>query len=284
MRASSRLLYLPLLLIACNRVASSDEAETDPTTTISETSGEPGEPETTDTEADSDSGTIIVESDAMVDPCDPWLQDCPEGDKCVPYASADGLPLDSSKCVPIAGDQGPGEPCVSGGPVEATDDCRADSICWNTVDIDGQLLGECAPLCTGSPLDPSCPEDRYCYLPANGAINVCLGFCDPLAQDCSGGLGCYWSGAEFTCFPAPDEGVEPGEPCAFINDCAPGLLCLASQFLPACADSACCAEFCSLDGGADECAAVPETTCVALFEEGFAPSGYEEVGTCVVMP
>jgi hypothetical protein len=58
--------------------------------------------------------------------CDPFAQDCPEGEKCVAYASSGGS-LDANKCVLINGDAMPGESCMYGGVVEASDDCNASA-------------------------------------------------------------------------------------------------------------------------------------------------------------
>jgi hypothetical protein len=50
--------------------------------------------------------------------CDPFLQDCPEGEKCVSYASSGGS-WDANKCVPVLGDGAAGEPCSYGGTTAA---------------------------------------------------------------------------------------------------------------------------------------------------------------------
>jgi hypothetical protein len=48
-----------------------------------------------------------------------FQQDCPEGEKCVAFASA-GDDWDATKCVPVTGSQAADEPCSYGGMVEAT--------------------------------------------------------------------------------------------------------------------------------------------------------------------
>ena len=74
--------------------------------------------------------------DGSISECDSFLQDCPAGEKCVPYASSGGT-WDHNKCVPVTGDLGEGEACVSEGPVFATDDCDAATTCWDMREIDG---------------------------------------------------------------------------------------------------------------------------------------------------
>ncbi len=102
--------------------------------------------------------------------CDPFAQDCPEGEKCVAYASTGGQ-LDSNKCVPVGGEQQAGEPCIYGGVVEATDDCDALANCW---DVDAQLQGTCAAFCMGTADSPSCPPGTSCLIAFDGSVNLCL--------------------------------------------------------------------------------------------------------------
>ncbi|MFO7564237.1 MAG: VWA domain-containing protein [Enhygromyxa sp.] len=101
--------------------------------------------------------------------CDPFAQDCPEGEKCVAYASAGGS-LDANKCVPVNGEAMPGEPCSYAGVVEATDDCDASSYCWDVSDS----TGTCAQFCQGVADAPQCPEGFDCLLAYSGALNLCL--------------------------------------------------------------------------------------------------------------
>ncbi len=70
--------------------------------------------------------------------------------------------------------------------------------------------------------------------------------CDPLAQDCGLGRGCFLEREGPTCLWAGRSG--PGAVCRYANDCAPGLHCLGSRCLP----------LCPLGAGAGEC----DTECV----------------------
>jgi hypothetical protein len=45
--------------------------------------------------------------------CDPWYQDCPEGEKCVPFDEFQTGSYTANKCVPVLGDNQPGEACTS---------------------------------------------------------------------------------------------------------------------------------------------------------------------------
>ena len=110
---------------------------------------------------------------SAVSECDPFAQDCPEGEKCVAYGSTGGQ-LDSNKCVPITGSGMPGDPCIYGGTVEATDDCDAISYCWDVVDVMGSYQGSCSQFCDGTADDPICPNGLECLIAYEGSINLCV--------------------------------------------------------------------------------------------------------------
>jgi hypothetical protein len=224
---------------------------------------------------------FVAANDHQVPPsCNEYTQDCPDGEKCVPYASS-GNNWDAFKCVAIMGDQATGEPCTYGGIVEASDDCDEISGCWNVQDLEGEALGTCHAFCTGTADNPECPEGTSCTLSGSGVPAYCIPICDPVAQDCDPGLGCYYGGGGFQCLISP-QNIPAGEPCGFTNDCAPGLMCLDGELLPACNGSACCGRFCNLDLGDAQCEATPGTACEPYFENGTAPLGLEHVGVCIV--
>jgi hypothetical protein len=207
--------------------------------------------------------------------CDPWTQDCPEGEKCVAYSSSGGT-WDANKCVMVMGDGAVGDPCMGSNASESTDDCGDDSWCWE-VNQDG--IGVCRGFCTGTPDDPVCGANHSCSIANNGSITICLKVCDPLIQDCAAGTGCYWDGNSFICGPSTDMGIPEGDPCGFINDCAPGNTCVAAEFHPQCNGDQCCAGFCDLD---DPTCVIAGTQCEPWFEEGTAPPGFESVGVCSI--
>lgn len=269
------------LTLACSRQATlpiesgQDASDSDGGTTVSaetEESTDDGPVEGQD-ETDDDDPGFVPAFDVIGDPiCDPWLQDCPEGEKCSPYASDGGGVWSAHKCVPVLGDAAVGEPCEYDGIVEATDTCDADSGCWNVVDVDGVLVGTCHAFCSGTPDDPWCPPGSACSISGDGTINYCIPDCDPLAQDCGEGLGCYWSFDSFQCVFTASNFAE-GEPCGYVNDCAPGNICVAAETVPSCEGPSCCAGLCDLD--APVCP-VEGTACTALFDE------VEGVGACLV--
>ena len=273
-----------LLLLLTSACGPSAITATSSTTTSDATSDEPASTEDSASTDDTGESTHVtfIPDDQPPDPtsCDPFAQDCAEGEKCVPYAS-DGGSWDANKCVPVNGDQAPGEPCIYAGAREGTDDCDATSLCWYVEEIEGELVGECLPFCLGNPERYECPEGSFCPISAQGTVNVCLPRCDPVAQNCDGGHGCYWANWDFTCAPTL-ESIPAGEPCGFINDCAPGHLCATEEVMPDCAGSACCSPFCHLELGDEQCASVPGTVCSSFFEVGTAPPGYEHVGVCIL--
>ncbi len=256
-----------------------DEVDADAEAEGSGTDTSGGESSSTTTGTTDTGLTFIPESDMMIESeCDPFMQDCPEGEKCVPYASDGGNVWNANKCVQVTGDGAVGDSCTWGGIVEATDDCGADSICWDVMDVDGQAIGVCTQYCEGTADNPICPMSTSCIIINEGSINLCIANCDPLLQDCGAGLGCFWANTAFSCIFTAGE-IPPNEPCGYINDCAPGNLCADAASLPSCAGSACCTPFCDL---ADPACATMGTECVTFFEEGMAPPGYEDVGVCVL--
>jgi hypothetical protein len=210
--------------------------------------------------------------------CDPFLQDCPDGEKCVGWGST-GAEWDSTKCVPVLGDKSEGDTCIYNGTLEATDDCGPDTYCWDVMDVDGVQQGVCTSFCEGTPDDPICPPDTSCLIANNGSINLCILTCDPILQDCENeGIACYWANNGFNCIFSTQD-IPAGEPCGYINDCLGGLICLDATVLPACNGSACCGEYCDLS---NPVCTQQGVECSAFFEEGMAPPGYEQVGVCIL--
>lgn len=230
--------------------------------------------DTTDTTTETESETSADTPDMPGDPegCDVWMQDCPDGHKCVPADEEFAV----YECVPVVGDQAPGEPCVYDFEAEL-DDCDASSICLTAAFV-GDL---CFEQCTGSLEAPMCPQGQVCRI--SGPIVICTDACDPIGQDCDEGFGCFWFDSQFSCIPTT-ENIPTGEPCSFPNDCAPGLLCVDGTTLPSCAGAECCTAYCDLSMGVMGCVNQPGTACVAFLEDGVAPAGYENLGICVVAP
>lgn len=298
MNTATKLIVLALLTCACGpggvHVDSSDETSDDnsssSTSSSSSSSSETTDPaETTDpgestetTDSGETQGFIPMNDMHEVGECDPFAQDCPDGEKCVPWASSGGS-WDANKCVPILGDQAAGEPCTYSGAVEATDDCDATGICWDVMEIDGEMIGTCTPFCTGTADTPMCPEGSQCLISSDGPITLCIDNCDPILQDCNEGLACFWANISFNCIFTTQD-IPPGQPCGFVNDCAAGNICLDAAVFPSCNGSACCSSYCDLDLPGTTCDVLPGTTCVPFFEENRAPPGYDHVGVCILPP
>jgi hypothetical protein len=278
-----------LALVACQK----DEqmTESGPSTAASASAGDgdgdgdPGETGETGGKESGDPGDGDPDTGATTSPfvptiemgaantCDPWLQDCPEGEKCAAWAMGDTW--DSSKCVPSMGTGKTGDPCTYDGAALGTDDCDVGYMCYYTNE---EAVGICVPLCTGTPDNPLCEEQFNCSVSNDGSLLLCLYACDPLLQDCTQeGAGCFWDGAQFNCDPAGD--IPTDEPCGYINDCLPGHLCLDAASLPNCGGASCCSTWCDL---ADPSCMTVGTECIAFYDEGTAPPGLENTGICAI--
>ena len=223
--------------------------------------------------------------------CDLFAQDCPEGEKCMPWANDGGSSWNATRCSPIDDNPGqPGDECtVEGSGTSGIDSCDLGSMCW---DVDPETnIGSCVPMCTGDEANPICEDpDTSCSIANDGAIVLCLPACDPILQDCPEGQACYPIQDAWVC--APDASGETGvygDPCEFINVCDPGYICLDASTVPtgqACEGAAgCCTAVCDLtdpQGDAQCEGAAGGQTCQPWYEEGNAPPGYEDVGACAL--
>src|SRR5690606_18158503 len=100
-------------------------------------------------------------------------QDCSRGQKCMPFTGDNDLGfLGHTHCVPVSPNpkQADDVCVISGSENEPEDDCGVGLFCWYG---DG-MQGICAPLCSGSPSDPQCPEDSLCVsVLQSGTVNLC---------------------------------------------------------------------------------------------------------------
>lgn len=237
-------------------------------------------------ESSSSTGEVIFidPTDPPGEDCDPYLQDCPDGEKCNAWANDGGSNWNALGCFPVdpSPDQ-PGDSCtVEGSGVSGVDSCDVASMCW---DVDAETnTGVCVAMCEGTPLNPTCADPATsCIISNGGVLNLCLPGCDPLLQNCAEGQGCYPIDDAFVCAPdaSGDQG-SAGDPCEFINVCDPGTACVEDDaYGPGCFGSfGCCSPFCDVD----EVATCPEVgqECVPWFEEGMAPPGLASVGVCSV--
>jgi hypothetical protein len=213
--------------------------------------------------------------------CDPFAQDCPPGYKCSAYAEGGSDTWNANACFPIARDPaGVGEPCrAPNGATGGVDTCALGAMCWDT---DAQGMGTCVALCEGTLEQPTCSvEGTSCALSNENVLNLCLDGCDPLAQHCAPGNGCYPVTLEdFQCLP-----TIPGaqsQVCTGTNGCDAGLACVGAELFPSCGSDFCCSMFCDLDLG-NACAGPlgPGWNCLSWFELGAAPAGMEDLGVCI---
>ncbi|MCH9686397.1 MAG: hypothetical protein K0V04_33500 [Deltaproteobacteria bacterium] len=208
--------------------------------------------------------------------CDPYAQDCPAGQKCLPF-DPDGQGVwDSTRCAPISANPGAeGDPCtmLAGGGAGGEDDCGLGLVCWDLVDDQGT----CAEQCGCGQATPTCEtEGQSCAGPYNqGAVAVCRDTCVPSDVDgCGPGQICAATPSGlFQCLNAGPN-LELGEACSSPFSCAPGLLCAASATCPQAGN--CCVEWCD--------AAMPEDCggeCILVFNGGAPHECYDDLGVCV---
>lgn len=208
--------------------------------------------------------------------CDIFVQDCPRGEKCAPWANDGGSSWNAHRCVPVEEDpDSVGEPCtVEGSGVSGIDSCDDSSMCFG---VDDTGTGECFAFCEGNWEEPTCDDGSFCSISGDGALVICVPKCDPTQPDsCDADEVCVPGGLDFACAPATlDSGFL--EACEYVNACESGSLCVSSSTLDGCDEATgCCTPFCDL--AEPEC---PDTTaCVPYFEEGQAPPGLEEIGFC----
>ncbi|WAS95531.1 hypothetical protein [Nannocystis punicea] len=267
----------------------SDAATASSTIEVSSTSsGSVDEPTASTTSGgDGESGSVFIAPPDAGGPgrCDPWMQDCPEGQKCNAWSGdGDNWP-ESHKCVDVVPEpDGLYEPCeVFGSAVSGEDSCEVGMICWGVVDG----VGRCIGFCTGSPEAPDCADPlASCVITGDGVVTLCQPVCHPLLQDCAPDDVCIPNPVapdEFTCVldASGDEG-QVFDPCEYTNACDPGLYCLAPELADECDPRVvgCCAPFCDTSL-ANACPGQGQE-CVPWSEPGTALPGFEHVGVCEV--
>lgn len=261
------------------------QSETGATTAATPTSGAMGSSGDTGEVMDTGCNFICGDQPGGSMECDNWAQDCPEGQKCMPYANDGSTAWNATKCVDVKPEKGqPGDSCFTeGGGVSGIDSCDKGVMCWE-VDPD-TMMGTCTAMCTGSPDAPMCSLGGTCFVSNDGVLNLCLPLCDPLAQDCPGTGLCIpnpKNNAEFTCvLDASGEEGQAFDACEYINVCDKGLLCANPMLGTECDPAAigCCLPFCPLDEVPANCPGANQE-CIAWFDMGTAPPGYENVGFC----
>jgi hypothetical protein len=270
-------------------------AETNDTTSSS-TTGTPPDPSTNPAEstATASTGTPAASTggastgDEMVvkpgEACDPVDPHCPAGQKCA-YIPISQSPTSepTTACVPDVGDGVAGDSCVHH--EDSSDSCAAGFICWqySLETFDG---GRCFAFCDG---EYNCEGDAECW--ASDLLSLCVSPCDPIAQDCGSGWGCYpqtdagiWTCLRDYASEATGTAGAYGDPCPCANCCAAGNVCIDATFIDAssCGDSpGCCTVVCNLSDPID-CPGADEV-CTPYYEAGNAPLGLEDLGLCVAL-
>ena len=181
--------------------------------------------------------------------CDPVGQTgCLAGEKCTSVVTQDAPLTSSTECV-VDGTVGLGGTCQRGeaGLTTGFDNCRAGLVCRFTT---------CQPLCSQTP--DSCGVGSNCvrlsgrFDDRNG-VGVCADGCDPVAQNCPAGHGCYVSVSLGTAacsqVPAETAGLGQDSPCfgpssdqCYLNGCPRGFGAILNASV---GDGSVCTAFCS---------------------------------------
>ena len=106
---------------------------------------------------------LICSQSAFGGGCDPFAQDCPEGEKCVLQISDDDDAF-STQCVVLGGELPAGEACNSAGHLAeaGTDDCDGETMCWSGEPTTEAFSGTCEAYCGGAEDNPICPPGQTC--------------------------------------------------------------------------------------------------------------------------
>lgn len=138
------------------------------------------------TDATEGSGFIYGSPDAGSSPleCDVQLEDCPAGQKCMPWVDDGSNVWNALKCVPV--DRDPvavGEACQApGGGLSGVDNCDKHVMCF---EVSGNE-GICRAMCDGT----TCDTGFNCFVANDQVLQLCLPACDVDMPDCPPGQGC----------------------------------------------------------------------------------------------
>lgn len=216
------------------------------------------------------------------DSCDPVSNTgCADDEKCSFLVESESPLTGRTTCVP-AGNVPPGGACTRGPAGETGyDNCAGNASC---------VAGTCQEICLDEP-DSCSVENEACFLqpPAYSdreGVGLCLPSCDPVAQDCPAGEGCYLdaaSGDSACATPVTESGMQ-GDDCQFQNACQIGYGCVLNND-PVAPTGLSCAFFCDAGGGGGRSCADgpgPTFTCVRI-SEFYADSERvpDEIGMCI---
>lgn len=215
--------------------------------------------------------------------CDTWAQDCPEGEKCMPWANDGGPHWNGTRCSPLDPNPGlAGDPClVEGSQLSGIDNCALGHFCaW----VDESNSGTCVAMCGGNEAQPLCNDPTTaCVVDYLGAITLCLPTCDLLLQDCAAGEGACYVQAGIsstpTCGIQAATLAEVSEQCDYNWDCVPGTVCHPGNELANCAHDNCCTPIC--DSFQPPLTCGPGEECHPVIDEQ-APGGPYPQGYCAL--
>lgn len=273
---------LGLLATGCSLSSKDDRATDGSTETAGVDDSTTMDPASTE---DTDDGTT---GEPNTNECDVWAQDCPDGEKCVPWADDGGNTWNALRCAPVNGNGQPGDTCMlMGGEITGLDDCAHGSICMRL--DDGTDNGVCVPQCEGTVESPSCADSgRECINSNDGVMTLCMESCDPIVGGCPPGMGCYpqWEANTYVCWPDfSGEFGAYGDTCMYTNGCDPGLMCWYPEGVPGCEGSACCTDYCNMDDPDPDAQCLGQAegqVCQPLDLGGGAVPGLEHLGICEI--
>ncbi|HWB79448.1 MAG TPA: hypothetical protein VG755_31010 [Nannocystaceae bacterium] len=276
------------LVIACTSSSQGDTSTSTSTSSTSSSGGTtPAEASSTADGSSSGSNIVIAPDGGVLTQCDVYADGCPDGEKCMPYASDGGLAQDATRCVPLADNPGfIDAPCtVQEWIASGLDDCGRGLFC--VVYEPTELTGRCLSFCIEDPEldDLTCADpNARCVGPPDALPRLCATDCDPFGTTCPDGYGCYKVNDHFVCLDdVSGPGGAYGDSCLFTNDCDPGMRCVVPDNFFECASTdGCCSPLCDTrDPDASAmCPGAPNHACVPIFDEGEGPPLFDWVGAC----
>ncbi len=216
--------------------------------------------------------------------CSVTSNDCPSGNKCTVVSTPTGEL--EHVCVPLLGNDRPGEACELEPGGHGRDSCAAGSVCAGDPP-DTLCAGFCGP-------DGACAEEATCVhlrgdASGDEGLPLCLDECQPLQAQCPLGWACTEDPGARRWYCAPRlNGQEGGYGSTCdrlqLGLCAPGYACLVGPVLAteACGDTStigCCAQLCDLDTDAT-CPGEGEE-CQPFYPDA-PPPGLANLGVCAL--
>ncbi|MEM6296195.1 MAG: hypothetical protein AAGA54_33290 [Myxococcota bacterium] len=198
--------------------------------------------------------------------CDIFGDDCPDGERCMPWANDGGELWNATRCSPRADEPaGPDEACAfEFSPASGFDTCDDGLWCRpRTLATLEDDVGECVALCNGG--SNQCAAGELCVPQGRAPVGRCSAPCDPFdIASCAETEGCWPVGPSFGCAIRLGGGPQGEGRCQLDAQCGSGSLCTADGN---------CAAYCNLD--APNCE--DGQTCVSA---GSPLAAYANVGYC----